>query len=160
MNVGGGMISPAIAMISAMITPALLILASASLVASALVRLSRAVDRGRVLIALLERAETRESVEPQTMRRWLDRHERRSLAAERAIAAFFAAVALFVAACLGIAIDRQSGNTLTWLPVGLVIGGMLLVLLGASAMLVESRMGGQQIRDELARGRALLETMS
>jgi hypothetical protein len=41
----------AIGVISAMITPALLILRSGSLVASALLRLGRSVDPARVLIA-------------------------------------------------------------------------------------------------------------
>jgi len=41
-----------VATIAAMVTPALLILASASLVASALVRMARVVDRARVLAAI------------------------------------------------------------------------------------------------------------
>src|SRR5262249_1384133 len=48
--------SPAIAMIAAMITPAVLILASASLVASALVRMARVVDRARSLVAVAHEA--------------------------------------------------------------------------------------------------------
>lgn len=45
----GNTSSPALIIISAMITPALLILGSASLVATALQRLARAVDRARNL---------------------------------------------------------------------------------------------------------------
>src|SRR5437016_2190955 len=44
--------STAIAMIAAMITPALLILGSASLVSSALVRMGRVMDRARTLATI------------------------------------------------------------------------------------------------------------
>ena len=49
--------SPAQSVIAAMITPALLILGSASLVATALVRLARAVDRARAVIATIGSSE-------------------------------------------------------------------------------------------------------
>ena len=148
--------SPAIAMISAMITPALLILASGSLIASALVRMARSVDRARALITMLENPQTRGVIDAVSMRRWLDRHETRSIAAERATMMFFCAVTVFVVACLAIALDRLSGERLTWLPVTLVIVGMILLVVGSGLMIYESRLGGLQIREEIARGRKLL----
>jgi hypothetical protein len=44
--------SVAVAAIAAMITPALLLLGSASLVASALMRMARVVDRARILVTI------------------------------------------------------------------------------------------------------------
>ena len=148
-----GQTSPALVIISAMITPALLILGSASLVATALQRLGRAVDRARSLIALPEAEALRLGWDAGTLRRWLDWHVRRSLMAERAVGVFFAAIGTFVLDCLSIAVDHYFGNRLTWLPVSLTIIGMALMLVGASLMVAESRLGGAQIRDEIQQRR-------
>ncbi len=148
------MSSAAIAIISAMITPSLLILGSGSLVASALLRLGRSVDRSRVIIASIETEQSK--VPREMMLRWLARYERRGVNAERAIALFFSAVAVFVADCLSIAVDRAFHGRLEWLPVSLTILGMILLLIGSSFMVAESRLSGAQIREEIARARGLL----
>jgi hypothetical protein len=80
--------SAARVIISAMITPALLILASGSLIATALVRLARVVDRVRRL------SETRDAPAAGE----LHRHERRALLAERAVRLYYCAVVCFVLA--------------------------------------------------------------
>jgi len=145
--------SAAQSVIAAMITPALLILGAASLVATALVRLARVVDRSRVLIGAIEAGSVTDS---GAMRTSLDRHERRALYAERSVGLFFTAVVIFVAACLSIGIDHFAGNALTWLPVSLTIGGMAVLIAGAAYMVAESRLGSQQIIEEIVRGRARL----
>jgi Protein of unknown function (DUF2721) len=96
--------------IAAMITPALLIFASASLVATALVRLGRVVDRLR---KLAEKADAPPSLEE------LERHERRALLAERAVLLYFFAVVCFVVAGFAIAIDHAGGDRWWWLPVAI-----------------------------------------
>lgn len=77
--------TPAQSVVAAMITPALLILASSSLVATALVRLGRVVDRSRVLIATIDAGSV---PEPEALRCSLDRHQRRALYAERSVGLF------------------------------------------------------------------------
>lgn len=134
--------SPAILIISAMITPALLILGSGSLVATALQRLSRAVDRARVVLQMPE--------DDPCRKKWAERYAQRALIAERAVTAYFIAVGIFVLDCLSIAVDRTFGNTLTWLPVSLTIIGMLLMLCGAYLMVQESRLATIQICEEVA----------
>ncbi len=148
------MSSAAIAIISAMITPSLLILASGSLVASALMRLGRSVDRSRALVAQIEAGQAK--VPREMLMRWFARYEQRGLNAERAIALFFAAVAVFVLDCLSIAVDRAFHGSIAWLPVSLTILGMIFLLLGSGFMVAESRLGGAQIREEIARARSLL----
>jgi hypothetical protein len=143
--------SPALVIISAMITPALLILGSGSLVATALLRLGRAVDRARALLLLSEQERQKLGCSEQILAHWLDAYARRAFIAERAVLAFFIAVGTFVLDCLSIAVDRYAGNRLTWLPVSLTIGGMLMMLCGAYCMVVESRLGGIQIREEIQR---------
>jgi hypothetical protein len=137
--VGG--ISPAQAMITAMITPALLILASSSLIATVLVRLARVVDRVRKLAELSDAPRAAEEIR---------RHERRALLAERAISLYFFAVLCFVVAGFAIAIDHAAGDRLTWLPVAVTTLGMCLIVAGSAAMLAECRLAFAQIRAEIA----------
>jgi hypothetical protein len=102
--------SPAQAVVSAMITPALLILASASLVATALVRLGRVVDRSRVLIGTIDAEQV---ADPDQLRGALVLHQRRALYAERSVGLFFIAVVVFVLDCLSIGLDHFAGDVLT-----------------------------------------------
>jgi hypothetical protein len=142
--------STAIAMIAAMITPALLILGSASLVATVLVRMARVVDRARALVAIAsEGGWERIGATPATLRLWLDRHASRARYAERSLALLYAAVVVFIATCLAIALDRVTGELLAWLPVSLALLGTLLLLAGGAWMLAESRLSGAQIQEEI-----------
>ena len=141
--------SPALIIISAMITPALLILGSASLVATALQRLARAIDRARAMLQLTDE-ETRKLGWTQDMtKRWLDRYAKRSQMAEQAVTAFFLAVGILVLGCLSIAVDRYFADMLTWLPVSLTVIGMCMILAGAYFMVQESRLANFQIREEI-----------
>jgi hypothetical protein len=133
--------SAAQVIISAMITPALLILASGSLIATALVRLARVVDRVRKLV---------EPAQPAPSAADLRRHERRALLAEQAVRIFFAAVLCFVLAGFGIALDHAAADRLTWLPVGMTIAGMALIVMGSAAMLAECQLATSQIKAEIA----------
>ena len=141
--------SPALIIISAMITPALLILGSASLVATALQRLARAVDRSRTLLSLSEEQARQQGWTQDMSKRWLARYTARSVMAERAVTAFFLAVGILVLGCLSIAADRAFADTLTWLPVSLTIIGMGMILAGAYFMIQESRLATLQIREEI-----------
>jgi hypothetical protein len=131
--------SAAQAIISAMITPALLILASGSLIATALVRLARVVDRVRKL------AEHGEPTAPGA----LHRHERRALLAERALRSFFFAVVCFVVAGIAIGVDHLAADRLTWLPVVITLLGMCLIVAGSAAMLSECTLATSEIRAEI-----------
>ena len=133
--------SAAQVIISAMITPALLILASASLIATALVRLARVVDRIRKLM---------EAPDPAPSPAELRRHERRALLAEQAVRIFFAAVLCFVLAGFGIAADHATGDRMAWLPVGMTVAGMALIVVGSGAMLAECQLATAQIKAEIA----------
>ena len=141
--------SPALIIISAMITPALLILGSASLVATALQRLARAVDRSRSILQMSNDEASKLGWTQDVLQRWLGRYATRSLLAERAVAAFFLAVGILVLGCLSIAVDRLYADKLTWLPVSLTITGMFMILVGAFFMVQESRLATMQIREEI-----------
>src|SRR5262245_998058 len=142
--------SSAIALIAAMITPAVLILASASLAASALVRMARVVDRARALASSVHDGTWNKfGAPPDVLRSWLERHLRRARYAEQSIAFLYGAVVVFIATCLSIVLDRLTGESLRWVPVSLAILGALLVLAGGARMVAESRLSGQQIEEEI-----------
>ncbi len=131
--------SPAQAIVAAMITPALLILASASLIATVLVRLARVVDRIRKLADVQNRG---------SLSAEIDRQERRALLAERALTFFFSAVTTIVLAGFSIALDRA--GSLSWIPIALTTLGMALIVAGCVAMLAETRLSIAQLRAEIA----------
>jgi hypothetical protein len=147
------MMSPAQGIIAAMITPALLILASGSLVASALLRLGRVVDRSRAIIAAIEAGNVSE---PERLRVDLDRHAVRARLAERSVALFFCGVVVFVLDCLSIGVDDFVRGAVKWLPVTLTIAGMCVLVGAAGYMVAESRLGAEQIMGEIERGKARL----
>jgi hypothetical protein len=134
--------SAAQAIISAMITPALLIAASGSLIATALVRLARVVDRVRKL------AELRGTPPPRAE---LARHERLAMLAERAVRRYFFGVVCFVLDGFAIAADHYAGDRLTWLPVLVTSLGMCMIVAGSAAMLAECELATAQIRAESRR---------
>lgn len=140
----------AVATIAAMVTPALLILGSASLAASALVRMARVVDRARSLARGVQDGEWRRlGVTREQLRRWLERHRERARHAGRSIALLYAAIVVFIGTCLAIAVDRAAGHPFPWLPLALALGGTLLLLAGGAAMVAESRLSRAQIDEEI-----------
>jgi hypothetical protein len=148
--------SAAVAMIAAMITPALLILASASLVATALVRMARVVDRARVLAAIAHEGDwKRLGATPAQLRASLERHAKRARYAEWSIALLYATVVIFVVTCISTEVDHAASGSLSWLPVGLA--GTLLLLAGGALMVAESRLAGDQIAEEIRQALARLE---
>jgi hypothetical protein len=134
--------SPAQALVAAMLSPALLILASGSLIAAALVRLARVVDRVRALSA--------PGATPASEAE-LAHHERRASLALTAITAYFVAIALFVAAGAAIALDHALRDALTWLPIALTLAGMVLIVTGVAVMTLESRDSAALIALDIAR---------
>jgi hypothetical protein len=142
--------SDAVALIAAMITPGLLILGSASLVASALARMARVVDRARFLAAFAQEGtwEKLGATRPQ-LRGWLERHAIRARYTERSIALLYAAIVVFIATCLSIIVVRGVYERLSWLPIALAVAGTLLLLGGGTWMVAESRLSGQQIAEEI-----------
>lgn len=153
--------SASVAMIAAMITPALLILASASLVATALVRMARVVDRVRVLATAVHEGDwKRLGTTSAQLSTTLHRHALRARYAERSIAVLYATVAVFVVTCISIAIDQAIGGSLGWLPVMLAVGGTALLLLGAGLMVAESRLAADQITEEIRQALMRLEEKS
>jgi hypothetical protein len=150
--------SAAVSTIAAMITPALLLLGSASLVASALMRMGRVVDRARILASVAhEGTLDKFGITNDQLRSWLNSHAQRAAYVERSITLLYAAIVVFISTCLSIALDRALGGSLSWLPVMLAVGGTLLLLSGGAYMVAESRLSGEQISAEIRQALQHLE---
>lgn len=138
-----------VAIIAAMVTPALLLVASASLVASALTRMGRVVDRARALAALTQATPLPAGVSPSTLVNWLERHARRARQVQRCVALLYGAIVVFVACCISIALERTLG-AFTWLPAAIAVAGTLPMLGGAILMVLETGLSASQIDEEIA----------
>jgi len=79
----------------------------------------------------------------------LHRHEHLALLAERALRNFFFAVVCFVVAGIAIGMDHVAADRLTWLPVGITLLGMCLIVAGSAAMLSECKLATAEIRAEI-----------
>ncbi len=145
MATGGPAVAGALAVISAMVTPALFILAAASLASSALVRMGRVVDRARALAATAEEGRLeRLGITPDLMRRWLLALRSRAKWTALAVAALYGAIVLFVSACLTIGFLHLGAALPEWSPLVLVLSGTLL-LLGAAVWLAGETITGHRL---------------
>ena len=117
--------------LTSLLAPALFLAATGSLLVSANNRLSRVVDRLRVLIALWPTIQMpmRDGLEMQ-----IARHRRRSRYVLHACVLLYCAVGGFVGTSLALAVDAYSGFRLPILPTGMAVVGVLC-LLGASVYL-------------------------
>jgi hypothetical protein len=158
------MASPLVAeVLGAMITPAVLISAGGTLVLSTSNRLSRVVDRVRVLAASAEQLEDERSGRSSldTRKRQLivsQLHDlsRRALLLRSAIAALYVAIGFLIATSIGVGVFTAFGFDYSWLPITL---GMLGTggLLWATGLLVrEARLAIASTLEEMQYATALL----
>jgi hypothetical protein len=142
-----------ISIISAMITPAILLLASGNLVTSTLTRIARVFDRAREIIDRAHAARgANDAAATELLESMLRSYLRRTALLERALSAYYLAIGLFVTASLAIAFDNIIGHALPWLSIALVIGGAILLLLGSLAIFLETNLAAGILRHEIALG--------
>jgi hypothetical protein len=139
-------LSAGLTVLTAMITPALLISASGTFVLSTSNRLGRVIDRVRKLTEMLEEV-TKEGQESDLLpeRRALifdliDRQTTRAKMLARALMVFYVATGTFVATSVAIGIVTLMFPNYTWIPVVLGIGGTVLLLGGSIVLIFEAQM--------------------
>lgn len=136
----------ALAILTAMITPAVLISACGALIFSTSTRMGRAVDRVRVLSERFEAlARNPEQDDMAEERRalifaQLDRQTSRARLLQRAMVAFYVALAIFVATSVAIAIIAAVAGSFTWIAVALGLAGSFFMLYASVLLVVESGM--------------------
>lgn len=145
----------ALAVLTAMITPAVLISACGTLIFSTATRLGRVVDRVRLLVTRfeeLERDSEQDALRNERRQLIFGQLQRQSIRArllQRAMVAFYTGVAMFVACSVAVAIIAALAWNYTWIAVALGLAGALFMLHGAILLIVESRMALGAIASEL-----------
>jgi hypothetical protein len=142
--------------LTAMITPALLISATGSLVLSTSTRLGRVVDRVRALeirVGELIYAEDKDSI-PLYEKRvevvvdLIDKVTSRSRLLQRAMTTFYYGLMLFILTSVAIAVAGLF-NIYRWMPIPIGIVGIMFLFYGSLLMLKETRMATATINEEM-----------
>lgn len=154
-NVNPNVLNTTIEFLTAMITPALLISATGSLVLSTSTRLGRVVDRVRALeVRLGELIYAEEHDVPLYDKRvevivdLLDKVTTRSRILQKAMGAFYYGLGFFVLTSVTIAIVGLFG-VYRWLPIPIGVVGIMFIFYGSLLMLQETRMATATINAEM-----------
>jgi len=155
-NVNPNVLNSTIEFLTAMITPALLISATGSLVLSTSTRLGRVVDRVRELEVRLSDLITAEDKTTiplyekrlDTIVNLLDKVTTRSRILQKAMSAFYYGLGFFILTSVTIAIAGLF-NIYRWLPIPIGIVGIFFLFYGSLLMLRETRMATATINAEM-----------
>lgn len=154
--------------LGAMITPAVLISAGGTLVLSTSNRLSRVVDRVRVLSADVERlvphvpqaeVTAERAVKQRLITRQLTDLAQRALWLRAAIAALYVAIALLIMTSLGVGLMAALGLSYVWLPITLGMAGTLGLLWATGFLVREARLAISSTFEEMEYARSLLSDL-
>ena len=150
--------STALAVLTAMITPAVLISACGALILSTSTRLGRVTDRVRLLIDRFEemmRNQEDEGVEMFEERRaatfdQLDRLTTRSRLLQRSMTVFYLALGVFVATSVAIGMVAAVGQAVySWVPVVLGLVGSCGLFYGSVLLVFEARLAQAALNAEM-----------
>jgi len=145
----------ALAVLTAMITPAVLISACGALIFSTSSRLGRVIDRVRALSERFQQlAADPEKDDMFEERRQLiftqlDRQTSRARLIQRAMVAFYSALGVFVATSVAIALISAFASNFTWIAAAFGLIGGMFMLYGSMLLIVESRMALSAIMTEM-----------
>ena len=146
----------AIAVLTAMITPAVLISACGSMILSTSSRLGRVVDRVRALSDRLETMTERDEHGPAVMERQalifqqLDKLTSRSRILQRCMVIFYMSLGMFVATSVAIGIVPFTGKqSYNMIPVGLGLAGACFLFYGSVLLILEARLALSTIHGEM-----------
>ena len=139
-------LSSSLAVLTAMITPAVLISASGTMILSTSTRLGRVVDRVRSLSDRLQEPSRGESEADFAAERramlfdQLDKLTSRSRLLQRALTTFYLAVGVFVATSVAIGVVAFSGARFGWIPVAMGLIGAFFLFYGSMLLVFEARL--------------------
>ncbi len=148
-------LSSALAVLTAMITPAVLISACGALILSTSTRLGRVVDRVRALSDVFEElAESDEEIALMEDRRamifnQLDKLTSRARVLQRSMTVFNFALGLFVATSVAIGVVAFVGSRFSAVPVVLGLVGASCLFYGSMTLIAEARLAGASLRAEM-----------
>src|SRR5215470_19753867 len=139
--------------LSAMITPAVLISACGTLIFSTSTRLARVVDRVRELSRVIEQLTRDENADfPEERHIEVDRqiaiHARRVQFIQRSLTSFYVSLSLFVAATAAIGFVAVFSRA-AWLPNTLGIVGTVFLFYGCVMLIAETRLALRSVKSEM-----------
>ena len=143
-----------LSVLSAMVTPAVLILASSSLVLATSNRLTRAVDRTRAISErVTEEAKDEERTllpeERELMLAQLGRTARRAKLLTRTLTRLYMALAIFIATSVAIGVVAVTGVAYAWVALLLGFIGALLLFWSSVLLIMESRIALTTVYEEM-----------
>src|SRR2546430_4139761 len=139
-------LTSSLAVLTAMITPAVLISASGTMILSTSTRLGRIVDRVRSLSDRLRHLgdgnENAEFFEEEHVMLYdqLDKLTSRSRLLQRALTTFYLAVGVFVATSVAIGVVAFFGARGAWVPVAMGLIGAFFLFYGSMLLVFEARL--------------------
>ena len=148
-------LTPTVSVLSAMITPVVLILASGQLILTTSQRLSRVVERTRKLLdwikelVKLNATETSIENEVKVLFDQLHTNTRRALLLTRAMSVLYVTLSIFVATSISIGVLDISEARYTWIPVALGIVGAGLLFYASILLIKESRLALSAVNTEM-----------
>lgn len=146
----------ALSVLTAMITPALLISATGTFILSTSNRLGRVIDRVRKLTEIIEELMHKDAqAELLDDRRALyiaaiRRQSQRANILQRTMRIFYTAAVMFILASVAIGIAAVFPRGFNWLPVALGLSGACLLLVGALHLLFEAKLSHEGLLEETA----------
>ena len=145
--------SQSFSVLSAMITPAVLISACGTLIFSTSTRLARIVDRVRDLSRAIEQLSRDENLDfPEERRCEVDRqiaiHVRRGQLIQRSLTSFYISLSLFVAATVAIGFVAVF-DRVVWAPNALGIVGTVFLFYGCVMLIAETRLALRSVNFEM-----------
>jgi len=149
-------LSKGLAVLTSMITPALLLSASGTFILSTSHRLGRVVDRIRRISELLEfevDPATQKPLSPeriQMLLRMLEYSGRRARILARVMISFYLAAGSFVLTSVSIGVASILISRLSWLPVSLGITGALFMSYGGFRLIFEALLSEESLLEEIS----------
>jgi hypothetical protein len=140
----------ATSLVSALVTPAILILAAGSLIASTIVRLGRVADHARALIAQSEafRREGRMQAVAVIEQR-MDRQLRRAELTRNALWGYYLAIVLFLVSSVIIALSQVTHMTVEWVGPSMVLLGGVVLIIATAQLVIEVGLSAGLLRQEI-----------
>ena len=142
-----------IAILTAMITPAVLILACGSLSLTTSQRLNRSIERTRKITSLLNEIETGSrniDREEQTMLyRQMENSANRSILLQRAMTLLYASLSFFIATSLLIGIFELMEWEEPWSVAILSLIGVIVLFFASITLIMEARLSHNSIQQEM-----------
>lgn len=148
-------LSSALAVLTAMITPAVLMSACGSLILSTASRMARTVDRVRSLLCQLEElANTKDKIALFDERReiiykLLDLTAKRNRLLQRSMVTLYFALCMFVSTSVAIGLVAVTGRGYEWLPAVLGLAGACFLFYGSILLIFETRIAHEAIFMEM-----------